>query len=422
MYIACALWEGMRLSTPYYDAIHKKGSGKSMNIILVDDEEIIHKTLGSFLARSGHVVRTALNGMEALSLLGDAIPDLIISDVRMPVMDGLELVEKFKVRAPATPIILITGHGDEDTAVAALHKGVHDYLRKPIKLEELFGLLERIEERKRLERSLVLERTRPNHSKRLITVGSLAVGIAREIDKPVTMISGNLQTCQRLLEQFESLLCRACSEDPEGEQLIQFVDGLSGLTRAMLKDSEQVVQIVQQLQMFVHTQSRKVSEAVDLSACLEQALAQTEEERKGILLEKQIRQEFVEGVDQELTQVFVNVLQNAAQAIGDRPGGRIGMEVASHEAGWITVTITDNGPGIADEVADRVFDPFFTTQKPGEGTGLGLAICQSIVSEHGGQIGFNSRSGQGCQLWVRLPHRQVNGGAGSLPNLVAECN
>ena len=144
-----------------------------MNIILVDDEEIIHKTLGSFLARSGHAVRTALNGMDALRLLNDAIPDLIISDIRMPVMGGLELVEKFQVRAPATPIILITGHGDEDTAVAALHKGVHEYLRKPVKLEELLGLLERIEERKRLERSLMQERVRPNHSRHPITMDSL---------------------------------------------------------------------------------------------------------------------------------------------------------------------------------------------------------------------------------------------------------
>ena len=302
-----------------------------MNIILVDDEEIIHKTLGSFLARSGHTVRTALNGMEALRLLGDAIPDLIISDVGMPVMGGLELVEKFKVRAPATPIILITGHGDEDTAVAALHKGVHDYLRKPIKLEELFGLLERIEERKQLEHSLMQESARPNHSRRLITVGSLAVGIAREIDKPTTMINGNLQIFQRILERFEPLLRRVCGEDPERKQLMQLVDEFSGLTGAMQKESEQIVQIVQQLQMFAHTQSR-VPEAVDLSACLDQALAQTEEERRGILLEKQIRQEFVEGVSQELTQLFVSAMQNAAQAIGERPGGRIGVEVTSHEA------------------------------------------------------------------------------------------
>ena len=400
----------------------QKGSGKLMNIILVDDEEIIHKTLGSFLARSGHAVRTALNGMDALRLLNDAIPDLIISDIRMPVMGGLELVEKFQVRAPATPIILITGHGDEDTAVAALHKGVHEYLRKPVKLEELLGLLERIEELKRLERSLMQERVRPNHSRHPITMDSLAAGIIHQIDRPTTMINDNLRNVQRILQRFEPLLRRSCGEDPEREQLLQLIEDFFGLTNVMKKDSEQIGQVVQQLQMFAHTQSRKVSETVDLSACLEQALAQTEGELRGILLEKQIRQEFVEGVGQELTQAFVNALQNAAQAIGDRSGGRIGVEMTSHEAGWITVIVADNGPGIADEIADRVFDPFFTTKDPGEGMGLGLTICQSIVSEHGGRVGFNSRSGQGCRLWVRLPHRQVNRRDGQPLNLAAQCN
>ena len=63
-----------------------------MNILLVDDEDIIHRTLGVFLARSGHLVRRAQNGMEALRSLGKGIPDLVISDIKMPTMDGLELV------------------------------------------------------------------------------------------------------------------------------------------------------------------------------------------------------------------------------------------------------------------------------------------------------------------------------------------
>ena len=365
-----------------------------MIILLVDDEDIIHRTLGVFLARSGHLVRRAQNGMEALRSLGKGIPDLVISDIKMPTMDGLELVEEFKRRAPATPIVLITGHGDEGTAAAALHKGAYDYLRKPVRLEELLSLIERIEERKQLVQSLMLEQAKHSQSQRLLTLGTLAAGLAHEINNPVTAICGNLQNLREILKPLAPHLHTAGVEG---------VDDLSESLDGIATGTERVKHIVQQIQIFARTQTRQAPGRVDLAACLEQSLNQIEVEQEGILLEKRFEQQIVEGVGQELTQVFICILQNALQAIDGRSGGRIIVETFSHEAGWITAAITDNGSGIADENADRVFDPFFTTKGPDKGTGLGLAICQSIIAEHGGHIGFNSRSGQGCQFWVRLP-------------------
>ena len=117
-----------------------------MNILLVDDEEIVLRSLGRFLARCGHRLKTASDGAEALLRIEEEVPDVVISDVRMPGLDGLGLMERLRARFPALPVVLITGHGSGKAGVAALQKGARGYLRKPIRLEGLIAVLGRIEE------------------------------------------------------------------------------------------------------------------------------------------------------------------------------------------------------------------------------------------------------------------------------------
>lgn len=123
-----------------------------MVILLVDDEEDIHLTIGRFLADLGHEVVAAADGGEALKFLEKADEvDLVLSDIRMPGINGIELLQAVRVRYPGTQVVLMTGHGDESTATAALRHGASDYLKKPVSLETLLAYVERIEERKKLE-------------------------------------------------------------------------------------------------------------------------------------------------------------------------------------------------------------------------------------------------------------------------------
>ena len=116
-----------------------------MNILLIDDEPIIHQSLGSFLRRVGHEVQIALNGKEGLSRVMEQTPDLVISDIKMPGLNGLDLLTHLKIHSPQIPVLLITGHGDMDTAVAALQIGAHSYLCKPVKLDQLIETVQVIE-------------------------------------------------------------------------------------------------------------------------------------------------------------------------------------------------------------------------------------------------------------------------------------
>jgi len=124
----------------------------------------------------------------------------------------------------------------------------------------------------------------------------------------------------------------------------------------------------------------------------------------------------VSGNPDRLVQVVLNLLVNARQALGNRPGARIHLETRAG-AREVELEVRDNGPGIPETVMDRVFDPFFTTRGPDEGTGLGLAIAHDIAREHGGALEVSSRPGQGASFVLRLPVQQaelVQAGAGRL--------
>ena len=126
-----------------------------MHILLVDDEKQILQVIGDFLADCGYSTTSAGDGAEALKILEErADIELIVSDIRMPRLAGIQFLRAVRVRFPGIPVILMTGHGDEGVAIAALQEGAQDYLKKPIKLSEFQLCIERVEERARLESQL----------------------------------------------------------------------------------------------------------------------------------------------------------------------------------------------------------------------------------------------------------------------------
>jgi signal transduction histidine kinase len=111
----------------------------------------------------------------------------------------------------------------------------------------------------------------------------------------------------------------------------------------------------------------------------------------------------VRGFAGQIDQVFMNLITNAAQAIGTRErGGTIRVAVA-RAGDEVEISIADDGPGIPPEVIPRIFDPFFTTKDVGEGSGLGLSIVHGIIERHGGKIRVDSRVGEGTTFRITLP-------------------
>ena len=244
-----------------------------------------------------------------------------------------------------------------------------------------------VTERKRMRAKLIL-------SDRMASLGTLAAGIAHEINNPLAYVAGNLEV---VAETFQATECQP-SKAACIELLAAIDDARDG--------AERVRKIVQGLRSFSRSEDEKRAPLV-LADVLEAAIRLTGNElrHRAQLVRELGPVPLVVADDGRLTQVFINLLVNAAHAIpeGHSDDHRITVRTRTDEAGRAVVEVADTGKGMPPEVAARVFDPFFTTKDVGEGTGLGLSICHGIVSGLGGQISIDSTPGHGTVVRVVLP-------------------
>jgi PAS domain S-box-containing protein len=240
-------------------------------------------------------------------------------------------------------------------------------------------------------------RSRLIMSARLAAVGELAAGIAHEINNPIAFVRANLSQLASHWKTVKDELAGAGRAQAqreliaEGEELIE--ESIEGVDRA--------AEIVRGVKGFSHA-GHQVREPTDLNQLLEDVLRMAAAQLRGRATVERYYIELpaVHCVPQELKQVFLNLIVNAGQAIGD--GGTIRVATEAR-GGFVTVRVEDDGCGIAPENLERIFDPFFTTKAVGEGTGLGLGIAYQIVRSHGGEIRVESEVGSGSRFRVRFP-------------------
>lgn len=221
-------------------------------------------------------------------------------------------------------------------------------------------------------------------SAKLATIGKVTAGIAHEINNPLNNI---YLTAEVLLEDLPNIEC--------AERLEMVNDILNQADRAR--------EVVHHLLAFSRSRQVAILEHIDLAPLIKQTLNFLKNQiRIGQVTvhtdfpEKPIT---VSGNANQLQQVFVNIILNAIQAMG--PGGILSIMVAAVDEKKAQVKISDNGPGIPEEVKKRIFDPFFTTKS--EGTGLGLSVSNSIIEDHNGKIVLESEQGKGTTFYITLP-------------------
>ena len=230
-------------------------------------------------------------------------------------------------------------------------------------------------------------------SERMAAVGRLASGVAHEINNPLAVISeiagylddlvnGDLTVGQSELDQ-------------------ELREGLPKILNQVKRGRT----ITHRLLSFGRKSEARVRE-VDVNASLEEILPFLEKE--ALLAEVSIHLDFDQGLskvaveEMQLQEIFINLITNAIHALADQKGGNIWLST-SQEGAKVFVEIRDDGPGIAEEVRHRLFDPFVTTKPTGQGTGLGLSICYGIVKRYDGEIRVKSELGQGATFTVILP-------------------
>lgn len=229
-----------------------------------------------------------------------------------------------------------------------------------------------------------LERT-----ERLAALGRLSAGMAHEINNPLAFVSLSAEALERRLTS-------VAAGDGAREEITALLENIS-------RGTARVASIVRDLKAFSRDGDADRGPA-DLTQVLSSAIRMVQHEiaPRAELVRQIGTLPLVIGAAGKLEQVFVNLLMNAVQALPEGRMGKITVHTATDEEA-ATVSISDDGAGIARAHLDRVFDPFFTTKPIGVGTGLGLSICHGIVTAAGGAITIESEEGRGTTVRVRLP-------------------
>ena len=250
-------------------------------------------------------------------------------------------------------------------------------------------------ERRRLQEQLI-------QSEKMSAIGQLIAGVAHDLNNPLASVVG-----------FSDFLAEAGEIPPSLREPLQVIR----------QEAERAATIVKNLLSFARTQEGERTRQ-PIRALLESTLVLLRNQLMAHKVEATLEVEpglpDVEMSPNQIKQVFVNVINNACQAISsDASSGRIWI-TAKRVDDSVAVSVTDSGPGMTEDVAARVFEPFFTTKPEGEGTGLGLSISQGIVREHGGRITLDTRLGRGATFTVELPIRADTGRAAAAPARPAE--
>jgi PAS domain S-box-containing protein len=253
---------------------------------------------------------------------------------------------------------------------------------------EVFQVIELrrdISERKFLEEQLL-------HTEKLTSIGRLAASVAHEINNPLD----GIQNCLDIIQKNPGDAAR-----------------VNTMLELISEGIERIGLIVRRLLIFSKHHKQKM-ETIDLNKVIEQSLLFIKHkiDNQGIELRTSLNKGFPEvfGDSYNLSQVFINILINALDALDSKSGGLIGIEtktITQNSNQFLQVDISDNGCGITEENMERIFSPFFTTKDIEKGTGLGLSISQKIVEEHGGKIHIISKWNQGTTVSVLLPLKVI---------------
>jgi signal transduction histidine kinase len=367
-----------------------------MRALVVDGEPSDRLILELALGERGHVVTSVGEPDVALDLhRADPFP-LVVLDADLPGIGGLELCRRLR-RAPGgddITIVVIADRTRSDDLLVALDAGASDYLLKPVDVPHLRTrlviterLADDIARRKQMQARLLL-------TDRLASVGTLAAGVAHEINSPLAYVIANL-------ELLADDLPKAMGPHA-GERLTQLTD----MVKSARDGAERVRLTVRDLKTFSASRSEEVG-PVDVRRAFELAIqmAWNEIRHRARLVKDYGELPPVRANEARLGQVFLNLLVNAAQAIPEGAADRNEIRIVTRPgpAGRVTIEVRDSGGGIPPELLGRIFDPFFTTKPPGVGTGLGLSICHSIVTALEGEIAVDSTDGRGTTFRVLLP-------------------
>lgn len=356
-----------------------------VKVLIVDDEQQFTDLLAQRLSTRDLDVSTAYDGHQALKLVHNEAFDIILLDISMPGPDGLSILKKIKKSSPLTEVILLTADSTVSTAIKGMKLGACDYLIKPAELEQVLQAITEAEQKRHNH----LSQKRMTETAKLAALGELGTGVAHEINNPVHIMVNEAGWIEELLDE--------ASLDPEVDKQIRHA-------LQLIRDQAQRCKSITSKLLTLrpaHSQEADLASLVQIWQKVLQDQQQRIQKTKTI-----VHQSWAKEFNEQLwsqnnwTQILANLLDNALDALGNKPG-QIKIK-GSIQGSTAVLTLSDTGSGMEEHLLTRIFEPFFSTKDVGQGSGLGLAICHGFVESMGGEIMAQSVPGQGSVLTIKV--------------------
>ena len=383
-------------------------------VLVADEDPVFLEALKHYLEERGYRVRPLLSCDQAAQLARDEEGfDLVLLDATDPSRSGLRACERIRELRPLgeLPVIVMTERESPESLAEAFRVGASDYIPKLSPRELLFARVDTHVALKRAVGEILDTRRKVAELEKLKTLGVLAAGVAHEINTPNNAVLRNLPMIAEVWTELAPIIRRLMEESGgftiRGWSAPELLENLPELVNDTYAAGRQIKKIVEDLKDYARDSSSEPPEDVDLSAVVAYAsrlLAPLIERRTlRFRLEAPPGLPAVRASYQKITQVAVNVLENAIQALDGPDQGVTVRTFADPERGTVVMECRDEGSGIDPGIRERLFEPFFTTKRDSGGTGLGLPVSLGIVRESGGEIEIDSRPGRGTTVRVVFP-------------------
>jgi len=374
-----------------------------MNILVVDDEYGPRESLRMILKKQ-YTVFTADSGEKAIEIFNRFPIDMVTLDIMMPGINGMDLLKYIRERDQYIDVILISGYGAFEHALEGIRYGIMDFITKPFSVPEILEIVINAEKRKHLREDTDLNSLRNKISvlenkltffSQTTRVGELAALYAHEIKNPLGAISLRAQAGMMAVQT-------------------RNLNSLEKHFETIMTQTERISKITNSLLRISHPESEKKDKA-NVHTILEELIDffAIQLRTKQITIQKRFNRSIppVFADQDSIFQVFLNITLNAFKVLDE--GGVLSIKTGLEknctfcDSEMIRIDFKDNGPGIPKEFHEKVFEPFFTTNK-NSGSGLGLYGCRKILTAHDGTITVNSTPGKGSTFSVFLPKAMDN--------------
>ena len=376
----------------------EKNNQNSM-ILIVDDTPKNIQVIGSILMQQKYRISVAKNGREALKVVKNVKPDIILLDVMMPELDGFETCKQLK-ESPETrdiPVIFLTAKIETEDIVKAFELGAVDYVIKPFNAKELLVRVNTHLDLKRTQNQLI-------QSEKMASLGGLVAGVAHEINTPVgigiTAVSSLIDDTKKMAELYKK-------DQINRGDFREYLQSTNNSAKLIQKNLERTASLVQSFKQVSVDQSTEQQREFLLKAYLEDVIRSLYPKFKqrdidiNIDCDEKLQLNSYPGT---FAQIFTNLVLNSITHGFKKENKKGVIDISvKQEDKQLLIKYKDNGVGIPGEILPKIFDPFFTTDQS-KGTGLGLNIIYNLVTQKlKGSIKCDSEEGKGTLFEISVP-------------------